>query len=142
MPVAKQKTLYSPPDSPEGAAVLKGRRCGCGYTFFPPQDYGCEACGAGPDTLSPVDLSGRGVLESFVTVHKNRFGTPKPPFCVGTIRLDDGPSIVALLACADEGELAIGQAVEAAMVATGEESGGEAVVECHFSPADAGQGGG
>lgn len=142
MPVAKHTTLYSLPDSPKGVAKLKGRRCDCGYTFFPPQDYGCEACGAGPEKLSPVDLSGRGVLESFVTVHKHRFGTPKPPFCVGTIRLDDGPSIVALLACADEEGLAIGQTVQAIMVDAGQESGGDAVVECQFSPVDSGQGGG
>src|SRR5262245_60688916 len=78
--------------------VLNAGRCrSCGYTFFPPQHYGCEACGAPPDQLQAIALPGKGSLHSFATVHLHEGKGIEAPFTVGVILLDDGPAIRAIL---------------------------------------------
>ncbi len=50
--------------------LLKGVRCkNCGSILFPPQPYGCEACGADGASLEDFEFSSRGTLHSFTTVY-------------------------------------------------------------------------
>jgi uncharacterized OB-fold protein len=89
--------LYAADASKADAAVLRGGRCTCGHVFFPMQRYGCEKCGRAGDDLQPVDLKGEGVLAASVTVHMHARPERIAPFTIGTIKLDDGPVLRALL---------------------------------------------
>lgn len=89
--------------------VLEGRRCGsCGYLFFPPQDYGCERCGATDRHLTGIELASRGSLRSSVTVHRQQDQRVKVPFAVGVILLDDGPAVTGILDSDTDDDLRIG----------------------------------
>ena len=90
-------TLYAADASQTGAAVLRGGRCTCGHVFFPMQHYGCERCGRSDADLQPFDLTGQGVLAASVTVHMHARPERVAPFTIGTIKLDDGPVVRALL---------------------------------------------
>lgn len=94
--------LYAADKSNVGAVVLRGGRCTCGHVFFPMQRYGCEKCGRAGADLQPVDLKGQGTLAASVTVHMHVRPERAAPFTVGTIKLDDGPVVRALLTKAVE----------------------------------------
>jgi uncharacterized OB-fold protein len=89
--------LYAADESRADMAVLRGGRCKCGHVFFPMQHYGCERCGRSGSDLQPVDLTGQGVLAASVTVHLHARPERLAPFTIGTIKLDDGPVVRALL---------------------------------------------
>jgi uncharacterized OB-fold protein len=89
--------LYAADPSQAGVAVLRGGRCKCGHVFFPMQRYGCEKCGRATADLQTVDLKGQGVLAASVTVHLHARPERVAPFTVGSIKLDDGPVLRALL---------------------------------------------
>lgn len=109
---------------------LHGRRCTqCGRAFFPPQDYGCEACGAGPENLTAEELPGTGTLVASAAVPRDHARS----FRVGTIVLDAGPAIRALLD-APPG-IVPGARVCSSLVPSGMRDGRE-VVELHFVPSE------
>lgn len=137
---AKHPTLYTAPAGPDAEPVLLGRRCACGYTFFPPQDYGCEKCGAGPEDLSAVELPGQGKLLSFTTVRHHWGNDPELPFSAGSILLDDGPVILGLLTSKEGADLAIGQRVHATLIETAKDKADNVTVECRFASGDAREG--
>ena len=93
---------WAPPSSrstPASRRRCSGRRCAdCGYVFFPPHDFGCEACGALPERTEPTVLAGAGVLRSFATVHRHGGPSIEAPFVVGEIALDAGPMVRAVIA--------------------------------------------
>jgi len=99
---------------PNHPALLGGRCRACGYVFFPMQTYGCEACGS--TELEPLALSGRGRLTSFARVHVHAGGGREAPFTVGTIALDDGGVLRALIDQGSEDNLVHGAAVVAKLV--------------------------
>lgn len=125
-------TLYTADEC--GTPVLFARRCECGHICFPPQDYGCEKCGAPGAALRPRKLAGRGVLRSWATVHMHAKPYPKAPFVVGKIRLEDGPVVRALLKVDDESGLRIGMPVKAIWVPVRGDAT-EDVVDLWFEPA-------
>lgn len=96
-PTLLKPELYSADVHDGGAVVLHGGRCTCGHVFFPMQRYGCEKCGRAGADLQPVALKGRGVLAASVTVHMHARPERKAPFTIGTIRLDEGPVLRAVL---------------------------------------------
>jgi len=75
-----------------GPHLMVGRCQGCGYRFHPPQQYGCEACGATDDSLESIAVPARGELFSFATVHLHP--TEPTPFTIALTTLDDAPEIV------------------------------------------------
>lgn len=82
-----------------GTPSLPARRCAdCGYVFFPPHAFGCEACGALPERTEPTELAAVGVLRSFATVHRHAGTGIEAPFVVGEIALDAGPMVRAVIA--------------------------------------------
>src|SRR5208282_2253308 len=112
--ILAQPTLYE--SGTDAIPALKGRRCkSCGYAFFPPQDYGCEKCGAEGERLEPMSLPGRGILHSFATVHRHRDERVQVPFTVGLIILDDGPVLTSILAAATDEGLRIGDRMRAVL---------------------------
>lgn len=117
---------------------LNGGKCrACGYVFFPPQRYGCESCGAPPDKLEAVKLSGRGRLHSYATVHLHQGKDIEAPFTVGLIVLDDGPAIRSMLTNRTDLGLAIGDRMESVLVAAGTDPAGNEMVELRFARAEA-----
>ncbi|MEN2473453.1 Zn-ribbon domain-containing OB-fold protein [Burkholderia sp. GS2Y] len=90
-------TLYQAEPAPSRPS-LRGMHCGaCGHAFFPPQDLGCERCGAVGSALQPRELAGSGTLMARVTVHVHAKPERPAPFVIGTVRLDDGPMVRTLL---------------------------------------------
>lgn len=71
----------------DGGLVLVGGHCaGCGRKFFPEKRH-CPGCGA--DTISAVELSRRGLLYSYSTIHAAPRGF-RVPYTVGFVDLEDG----------------------------------------------------
>jgi len=78
---------------------LMGTKCkSCGELFLPPRPM-CSACHS--EEMEWVEMGGKGKLEAFtVTLYgptrmvEAGFG-PKNPYCVGIVRLDEGPAISA-----------------------------------------------
>jgi uncharacterized OB-fold protein len=129
--ISAQPSLYSA--GPENPPSLNGGRCRqCGYVFFPPQQYGCESCGASRDQLEPVALPGRGKLHSFATVHLHQAKGIEAPFTVGVILLDDGPAIRSILTNATDEGLHAGDPMTATMVPQGTDEQGRQVLELRF----------
>lgn len=130
--IAAHPELYAADPIPE--PVLKGARCrACGYVFFPPQSYGCESCGALPTELEPLNLRGRGALQSFATVHVHHGKGIEVPFTIGVIALDDGPIIRSVLAERTDQGLRIGDRMHSTLVAAGADDKGTDLVELRFT---------
>lgn len=135
--LARHPALHTvPPNSGEPPALLATRCTACGRTLFPPREYGCEACGAGPDQLERVELAGRGEIEAVAVVHRGFSPDPPTPYAVAQIRLEEGFVIEALLADCDAAELRPGQPVRTTLVATATDDAGRPLVECRFTPAE------
>jgi uncharacterized OB-fold protein len=81
--------------------------------FFPPHDFGCEACGAIPARVEPMALAGAGVLRSMAVVHRHGGSSIQAPFTVGEIALDAGPMVRAVLV--GDGPFAIGDRVRSTL---------------------------
>jgi uncharacterized OB-fold protein len=81
----------------DGTVRLIGGICPDGHVHFPLQQLGCETCGAAGDAITRRDLSGDGVLTAAVTVTMRNLDAVPPPYHIGTVHLDDGPVIRALL---------------------------------------------
>ena len=133
---AIQPELYSVEASEHPS--LNGGKCrACGYIFFPPQRYGCESCGAPPEKLDATQLSGRGRLYSYATVHLHQGKDIETPFTVGLILLDDGPAIRSILTNRTDAGLAVGDRMASVLVAAGIDSDGDDLVELRFAKAQA-----
>ncbi len=124
------------PDHP----ALHGGKCTCGHVFFPMQTYGCEVCGRNGDTLQPLRLSGRGKLIATATVHIHAGKPPKPevkphevPFTIGSIALEDGPTVRTLLVGIEGKALKPGTAMVATLVPVG--TGAASILDLRFTPA-------
>ena len=125
------------PDHP----ALNGGKCVCGHVFFPMQTYGCEVCGRRGDALQPLRLSGRGKLVASATVHIHAARTPasntdvKPhtaPFTIGSVSLEDGPTVRTLLTGVDEKTLKPGQAMVTILVSVGTDA--KSILDLRFTP--------
>lgn len=104
---SKGSALFS--ESADGKITLQGVACDkCGHLAFPEQHYGCEKCGATGDDLVPRALDARGTLLAFATVNLHRGKDIEVPFIVGSIQLDEGPTVRCTLVEQDESELAHG----------------------------------
>jgi len=105
--------LYAANDlEPAQPPNLLGGRCECGYIFFPMQQFGCERCGKFGSSLEAVSLRGSGKLVTATVVHMHADKRRPAPFAVGTIALDDGPVVRALLS-----DLALASQLQSAIVA-------------------------
>lgn len=113
MPDFLKPQLYALPA--DGRPVLRGGRCRCGHVFFPMQAYGCEACGATGEALTPVPLAGRGRLVASARVMLHARKDREPPFTVVTVKLDDGPVLRTLLDGNPEATLRAGQPLYATL---------------------------
>lgn len=114
---------------------LLGQRCGgCGHLAFPPNPYGCQACGAEADALDRCELAGAGELAAFATVHRHLAKGIEAPFTVGVIVLDDGPAVRATLTCATDAGLSIGDRVHSVLLSQGTDDAGDEIVELRFEP--------
>lgn len=88
------------------AYLLQGVRCSACKAFFYPRKYRC-ACGA--VTFTPYQFSGRAELVSFtqVTIPTVEF-IDYAPYCIGIVRLEEGPQVLMQLADVDFENLRVG----------------------------------
>jgi uncharacterized OB-fold protein len=106
------------PDRPDlvtldeaGHPLLRVGRCRrCTAIAFPPQEFGCEHCGAHGEDLETELLAPTGTVLARATVHRDLFGRPVP-YTIIELALDGGPAIRALLGLPDGGTCAIGDRV-------------------------------
>lgn len=131
--VPAQPALYSGSGRPPSLNCGRCRRCG--YVFFPPQQYGCESCGAPREELETIALPGRGRLHSFATVHLHQGKGIEAPFTVGVILLHGGPAIRSILANRTGQGLEAGDPMNATMVSQGNDEQGREVMELRFEKA-------
>jgi hypothetical protein len=131
--IAKKKTLFTVPTSPGETPALRGGRCSCGHVFFPPQQLGCDVCGAAGAAIEIVELAGGGILRTFATAHRQKRPGSTAPLIFGTVLLDDGPAVEVVIDAEDEAFLAAGQRVHARLVEVGEDEDGHTLVDCFFA---------
>ena len=132
--IAKKKTLFSVPIESGEAPALRGGRCTCGHVFFPPQQMGCDVCGASGDAIDIIDLTAAGILQTFATAHRQKRPGGNSSLVVGAVVLDDGPVVEVVLDVEDERGLRAGQRVGGRLVEVGEDDDGRPVVDCFFAP--------
>lgn len=107
---SKGSALFS--EGADGKITLQGVACEkCGHLAFPEQHYGCEKCGATGGDLVSRALTARGTLLAFATVNLHRGKDIEAPFVVGSIRLDEGPTVRCTLVERNEDELSHGGVV-------------------------------
>lgn len=112
---SKGAALFS--EDADGTVTLQGVACGkCGHLAFPEQHYGCEKCGATGDDLVSRPLAAKGTLLAFATVNLHRGKDIDAPFVVGSIQLDEGPTVRCTLVETDESDLAHGGAMAGKIV--------------------------
>jgi uncharacterized OB-fold protein len=112
-----------------GEHKLMGSHCkSCGALYLPPRSL-CTACYSAEEEMEWVEMSGRGKLLAFTTVHIAPTAMieagydRKNPYCVGIVQLDDGPAISAQILGVDPtrpGEITIGTPLKVAFVERGE----------------------
>lgn len=113
---------------------LAGGRCeACSHIFFPMQAHGCEACGS--TRLTPLPLTGRGRLVASALVHIHTAPGRDAPFIVGSIALEDGAVVRAVLDVPSEDALISGAVMTARLVP--ETRPGRGVFDLRFAPASA-----
>ena len=133
--IALRPTVFSligTEDLPERPS-LKGCQCKCGYVFFPRQYFGCESCGRLGDEIEDIEMSGRGKIREFATVHRSHRKDLIAPFIVATIVLDAGVVIRALLNVTDAKLLSIGQTVYSTLSTVGQGEDGREIVDLRFT---------
>jgi uncharacterized OB-fold protein len=132
--IAKEKTLFTVPDSPDERPSLLGGLCSCGYLFFPPHRFGCESCGAAPSSIHSTEIDARGVLKSFAAFHRKTHSYSSSSLIFGLVLLNSGLTIITKIQAEDETKLAIGQKVQGLLVPCGQDDQGQTIVDCLFVP--------
>lgn len=80
------------------SALISGVRCRrCGRVAVPMQRFGCEQCGASGTDLDEIALTGRGRVLAAVVVHEHPQPEVSTPVVIGSVVLDEGPLVRALL---------------------------------------------
>ena len=134
--VAKRQTLFTIPTASGSETKLLGTRCSNGHLSFPPQQSGCEVCGAYGDEIESVELDASGTLGSFVVARRQqRPGSSAAPLVIGTVVLDAGPAVEVVLDVDDARLLSRGQHVTGHLVEVAEDESGRPIVDCFFAPA-------
>jgi uncharacterized OB-fold protein len=85
----------------------------CGTYSFPSNVQGCRSCGADTAQLDRVAMPAPPRLRNFVTVHGDIVPGLAPPVVVGEVELAPGVVEEALIAVADESQLAPDMPLEA-----------------------------
>lgn len=126
MPVREGLFEIDPP-------ALLGSRCGaCGVVAFPGRTV-CPECLAW--RMERVRLSGRGWIEAFTVVRVSA-GAFRAPYLQATVRLAEGPELIAVLTgCPIENPpIAPGTAVEMALEPLTVDAAGQEIVALKFRP--------
>lgn len=134
--VAKRPTLFTLPPAPSTETKLRGARCSSGHLFFPPQQIGCEVCGAYGDEIEIIELDASGTLQSFALSHRQQRPGSTAPLIIGTVALDAGPALEVVLDVDDTAGLSCGQRVAGHLVDIGEDESSRRIVDCFFAPTE------
>lgn len=128
---SKSSPMFS--EDADGRVTLQGVACEkCQHLAFPEQHYGCEKCGATGSDLVPRALAAKGTLLAFATVNLHRGKDIDAPFVVGSIQLDDGPTVRCTLVEKDESRLSHGDHVTGKIVMNAKVDPDSPVAELRF----------
>ncbi len=84
----------------DNEVLLRGTLCkACGSLQFPPQPYGCEACGADASLLEDHVFSSRGTLRTYTTVHLDQ--KLETPFQVAEVQTEASQLVRGRLECSE-----------------------------------------
>jgi len=133
--VAKRPTLFIVPAAPSRETVLLGTRCSGGHVSFPPQQMGCEVCGAHGEDIETIELAASGTLTTYAMAHRQQRPGSDSPLVVGSIVLDAGPAVEVVLDVDDTEGLSSGLRVVGHLVPVGEDESGRPIVDCFFAAA-------
>ncbi len=129
----RKNSLVAATESIDSVPVLLVGCCACGHTFFPAHGFGCESCGAGPESIDVKKFKAKGRLRSHTIAHHRVRLNGKGPMAVGHIIIDKGPAILAILETDCEKEISerrvIGKLVE-----TGKDKNGNPIMDLFFTP--------
>lgn len=91
--------------------LLQGNKCSQCKKFFYPKKY---LCSCGSQEFTVINFCGKGTVETFtkITTPSKMFSN-QPPYCIGIIKLKEGPKILAQIADIDFENLKIGLPVQA-----------------------------
>ncbi len=113
--------------------TIVGQECkACSRRSFPPDPYGCEACGAAVEQLARTELAATGVIHAVATVHRHHHPRPETPFTVATIVLDDGVTLKGVLT-GDTSAAGVGTRVRGVTVPWDTDDDGTEVVDLRFT---------
>ena len=90
---------------------LQGNKCiACSKCYYP----NAYVCTCGSRQLAPYIFAGTGTLLTFtqITVSPVVFES-MTPYCIGLVKLDDGPQVLGQIADVDIGDLKIGMKMQA-----------------------------
>ncbi len=92
----KEFTLKSYNDYLKNGKIM-GSKCGqCGKVFLPPRKF-CNECFS--NDMEWIEFSGKGKVETYALINvgaryfTNQGYNMKTPYCFGTVKLEEGPSI-------------------------------------------------
>lgn len=88
----------------------------CGYVSFPERRRICKSCVATPSEWEEVELTGRGIIQSYVVQERlsDAFDNPLPLAVIDLAQAGEGKParVFGLLTETDPADIAIGKAVE------------------------------
>lgn len=119
----------------KNGVTLRGGQCSCGNIFFPIQEFGCEKCGAYATQIQEKSIVTSGQLIASAQVHLHFGGGPKAPFVIGSIKLDEGPIVRALLST-EKSKLNIGDAMIGELTYVNSNEDGDDIFDLRFKKKD------
>jgi uncharacterized OB-fold protein len=91
--------------------IMTTRCTGCGHIEFPPR-ADCPGCGG--TGFEWVDISGKGSLVTYTTIHAAPTGFgDRAPYTIGVIDLEEGGRLLSWIESVPEDELAVGMPLKA-----------------------------
>ena len=90
--------------------LLQGNKCSHCEKLFYPKKY---LCSCGSQEFTSINFCGKGTVETFTKITTpSKIFSKQPPYCIGIIKLKEGPKILAQIADIEFKNLKIGLAVQ------------------------------
>ncbi len=132
--IFKKPKLFTYLEKEDKLPVIFVGKCKCGHTYFPPHLYGCEVCGAAPESLTITEFPAKGKLIAHAAAHQHTRPDGEKPLFIGEITLNNGPTITAGLDVKGDQEIENCESVVGKLMEIGINENGEKIVDLFFEP--------
>ncbi len=127
-----RENLFIQPADPQDSPKLILSRCReCGGRFYPKEEM-CPAC-IKEGTLETIAVEGKGKLVAFTKVRRSPPGFDSP-YAIASVKLDDGPVLIAQLQDWQDIELKIDMPVRFLIGKIKEDRNGNVIIGPKFKP--------